>query len=92
MKKKRFSFAAIICVEILLGVWLAAAQNVEATIKISADLPNVRAGQRQTFETNGNKMVFFLKSVANADNLGARVTDFQLLDRQNHPVAVKKTA
>ena len=89
INKKRFSFAAAVCAEILLCVWLTAAQDLEANVKISAELPAiVQVSGRLLKQSKTNW--FFLKSVANADNLGARVTDFQLFDRQNRAVVVKK--
>ena len=89
INKKRFSFAAAICAEILLGAWLAAAQDLVANVKISAAAPNIAQVSGRLLKQSRVNW-FFLKSVANADKLGARITDFQLFNGENHAFAVKK--
>lgn len=89
INKKRFSQAALICAEILIAALLISAQNTEANIRIDSTSPNV-VEVKGIIPKQSNLNWFFLKSVANADNLGARISDFQLFDEQNRAVAVKK--
>lgn len=87
--KKRFSIAAAVCAEIIFCAFFTAAQSSEINIKINADAPFV-AHVSGKFFGKTDRNWFFLKTIANADNLGARVSNFQLFDEQKKPVAVKK--
>ena len=79
----------VICAEIIFSAWLLAAQNLELKVKVNQDAPSV-AQINGALPKPSAKNWFFLKSIANADNLGARISDFQLFDAQNRVVAVKK--
>lgn len=83
INKKRFllCFAAL-----LLFAGLAAAQDFEATIKVSSSGASVTGKLLKQCGENWS----FLKSVANAEKLGARVSDFELLDENNRAVSSKK--
>ncbi len=87
--KKRFSSAALICVEILIAALMVAAHDLEVNVKINPTTPEVIQISGKTSKPSKINW-FFLKTVANADNLGARILGFQLFDEQNHVVAVKK--
>ncbi len=91
INKKRFSHAALICAEILIASLLISAQRTEAKIGIHLTSPNV-VQIEGVISKQLNLNWFFLKSVANADNLGARILDFQLFDELDRAVAVKKLA
>lgn len=89
INKKRFSFAAAICAEILILVFIISAQDLETTLKINPSSPDVVHVSGKLLKQSRVNW-FFLKTVANADNLGARISDFQLFDQQNQVVAVKR--
>ncbi len=89
INKKRFSLAALICAEILISALLILAQDLEASIKINPATPNTaQVSGKMSKPSKANW--FFTKTVANADNLGARISDFQLFGEQNRAVIVKK--
>ncbi len=91
--KKRFSFAALIGAHILLSAIFSAAQNIEARIEII--LPATLKIEGRLTGENANQAAenwAFRRSVAGVENLGARVSNFALADRQNHSIAVKKLA
>ena len=89
INKKRFSYVALLCAEILFASLLISAQNLEANISIDLSSPNV-VRVKGTVSKRSDLNWFFLKSIANADNLAARIADFQLSDEQNRAVAVRK--
>ncbi len=91
--EKRFSAAAIILAEILLFALFASAQEIEATIRIQTPDSISVEGKliaETSFQTNLNWS--FLNSIAGAENLGARVSDFRLFDERRRAVSVKKLA
>lgn len=89
INKKRFSIAAVIFAEILLSALIITAQNLELKIKINAASPNL-AQISGKLPKSSDKNWFFLKSVANADNLGKRISHLELFDAQNQTVTAKK--
>lgn len=91
INKKRFSHAVLVCAEILISALLIPAQNFAANISIDSTSANV-VQVRGVTSKQSNLNWFFLKSVVNADNLGARILDFRLFDEQKRVVAVKKLA
>lgn len=91
INKKRFSHTALICAEILIASLLISAQNTTAKISIDSTSPNI-VQVKGVISKQSNLNWFFLKSVANADNLGARISDFQLFDERSRVVVVKKLA
>ena len=89
INKKRFSLAALICAEILILGLLILAQDLEANIKINPATPNTaQVSGKMSKPRKANW--FFIKTIVNADNLGARISDLQLFDEQNRAVIVKK--
>ena len=89
INKKRFSCAALICAEILLSARLMVAQDLEADIKINPNSPNIVQVSGRLLKKSPVNW-FFTKTAASADNLGARIFDFQLFDRAHRAAAVKK--
>ena len=89
--EKRFSAAAIIFVEILVSALACRSQDIEATFKVlSASTVRVE-GKLSNKNLNQSKRNWaFLRSIAGADNLGARISDFNLTDEQNRIVSFKK--
>ncbi|MDQ3748499.1 MAG: hypothetical protein M3367_05695 [Acidobacteriota bacterium] len=89
--KKRFSTAAIIFAEILIFSLISWSQEIEANIKaLSASTVRVE-GRFLSKSLNQSKRNWaFRRSIAGADNLGARVSDFNLTDEQGHAVSFKK--
>ncbi|MGI8786328.1 MAG: hypothetical protein ACR2HG_01020 [Pyrinomonadaceae bacterium] len=89
--KKRFSRAAIIFAEILICAFAVFSQDIEADVKITPD-SNARVEGKLLKETinqsNGNWS--FTQALAGAENLGARISDLSLSDKQNRTVSVKK--
>lgn len=90
INKKTFSPAVLLYAVILLAVRVIAAQDLEANITISAASPGIARVSGRLLKQS-NKNWFFTKTIANADGLGARISDFHLFDEQNrNAVAVKK--
>ena len=89
--KKRFSAAAIILAEILIFAFVTWSQDIEANIKVlSASTLRVEARILNENINQSKKNWAFLRSIAGADNLGARISDFSLADEQSRPVSFKK--
>jgi hypothetical protein len=90
---KRFSAACIVFAAVLLFETTAAAQTIEATIVISS---TAQASVRGVLiKENSNQTIknwSFLNSIAGAENLGARISEFNLSDDQNRAVSVRKLA
>ncbi len=89
INKQRFSFAALIFAEIILSALIIAAQNLQVNVKINPVAPSV-AQVSGKLPKPSDKNWFFLKAVANADNLGGRISNFELFDEQNRAIAAKK--
>lgn len=91
--KSRFSYAAIIIVEVLLSAVVFAAQDIEATFKVSLPATvEIRGKLTKENLNRAEKNWSFRQSVAGIENLGARVSEFGLFDAQNRPIAIKKLA
>lgn len=89
ISQKRFS-AWIIFTGVLL-LTLPVSARVEAVIRISS--PETARVEGRIFGENpiqSTKNWSFLNSIAGAENLGARVSDFKLFDEQGQSVSVKK--
>lgn len=88
---KRFSLALSIFAAILISVFTIAAQEIEAVITITSP-GDVTVEGKFIEESPHQKSVnwTFLGSVAGAENLGARVSDFSLTDQEGRAIAVKK--
>jgi hypothetical protein len=91
--KKRFSWLLMIFAAILIFNAIIAAQDFEATIKIASDgIAVVEAKINNKTRNLENKNWSFSQRIGSEENLGRRVSDFNLSDRQGKNVAVKKLA
>jgi len=89
--KKRFSAAAIIFAEILNFALVSWSQDIEVNLKVlSASTVRVEGRFLNENLTLSNRNWAFLRSIAGVDNLGARISDFNLTEKQGHPVSFKK--
>ncbi len=88
--QKSFS-TAIIIAEILLGAFIIKAQDFTAKIKITS-AANVRVeGKLINKKLNqSNKHWSFLQSIAGAENLDNRISDFSLIANQDENVFIKQ--
>ncbi len=83
----------ILCAEILLLVFGCSAQEIEVNIKkISSSPAIVRVEGRFLQEnlTQSNKNLAFASSVGNVENLGTRISDLNLTDKQGRAITFKK--
>jgi predicted metalloprotease with PDZ domain len=89
--KKRFSAALIVFAAITLFACVAPAQKIEAHIKITSSA-SVNVEGRFIKENTNQKIVnwSFTNSIAGVENLGARISEFNLSDENNQPVAFVK--
>ena len=84
---KRFSRVLLIFAEFFIFAAFCAAQNIEATIKIeSVSPPSARVEGRFLYE-NTNKNWAFLRSVAGIENLGERISDLILTDKNGKVIS-----
>lgn len=93
--KKRFSLAVIFCAEILLLALTLFAQDLEINIGVNSLSPadiQVDGKFLKKNPSSVNKNWSFVNSAAAAENLGERVSDLRLSDRQNKTVPTKKFA
>ncbi len=90
---KKFPFLMIFCAEILLSVFVCAGQDIEVNIKKNSNSPAiVRVEGRFLKEnlTQSNKNWTFASSVGNVENLGTRISDLNLTDKQGRAISFKK--
>lgn len=90
MMKKRFSRVLLICGVILQLFNNSAAQNIEANIKIESISPPVLRVEGRFLPKRADKNWTFLNSIAGVENLGARITDFALTNKDSRNISVKK--
>ncbi|MCA1639385.1 MAG: hypothetical protein LC768_13800 [Acidobacteria bacterium] len=93
MMEKKFSRTAIFCAEILLFVSISLAQDLELNIKIVPRSPQTARIEGKFLRENitqSDKAWSFIDSLAGAENLGERISDLNLIDKQNRAVALKK--
>ncbi|MDQ3712381.1 MAG: hypothetical protein M3388_09200 [Acidobacteriota bacterium] len=89
--KKRFSAAAMIFVEMLIFALVSWSQDIEANIKVLFGATVRIEGRFLNEKLNQSKRNWaFLRSITGANNLGARITDFYLTDKQGRTVFFKK--
>ncbi len=91
--EQRFSAAAIVLAEILLLTFFLSAQEIEVAIKIS--LPDSVSVEGKFIKENSNQSNLnwsFLNSIAGAENLAARIADFNLSGEKGRVVAFRKLA
>jgi len=90
--EKRFS-VWIVLAEILLLAFFSAAQEIDAAIKISPPDSVSVEGRFFWGSSNRSKVNWtFLNRIAGAENLAARISDFNLSDKQGRAVSFKKLA
>lgn len=70
---------------------ISAAQDIEATVKISSSAPAQIEGRlvKENLKQTGNNWTF-LNSIAGTENLGSRISNFTLSDEKSRPMTVKK--
>ena len=88
--EKKFS-TAIVFAAILLLTFAGRAQEIEAEIKILSSASASVTGRFIKENSNqSNKNWSFTNTVAGIENLGARISEFNLSDRRNRPISFKK--
>lgn len=91
--KKRFSTAAVIFAEILLGFFIVGAQDLEIKVEIkSASDARVEGKLISEKTKKAIKNWSFLQSLGGAENLGGRISAFNLIDNQEQNISVKQLA
>jgi hypothetical protein len=90
MKEKRFSRIPAIFVVIFIFAAAAFAQQIEANIKIESVSPPVVCVEGKFFGEYTKKNWGFLRSIAGIENLGERISDFTLTDKNGKTIATKK--
>jgi hypothetical protein len=75
---------------ILLFAALCSAQKIEATIKIESLSPPVARVEGKLLKESTNKNWTFLRSIAGVENLGERISDLTLKDKNGKTVSYKK--
>jgi predicted metalloprotease with PDZ domain len=91
----KFSISFIIFIEFLLFTSSFSAQQIEANIKINQDSPQIIGIEGRFLrenQTKSNKNWAFLNSFAGVENLGERVSDLNLKDKQGENISVRKFA
>ena len=89
--KKWFSAAQIVFAAITVFACAAAAQRIEANIKIT--LPASASVEGRLIKENSDQKIVnwsFANSIAGIENLGARISDFALSDENNQPIQFVK--
>ncbi len=90
--EKKFLLSAAIFLEILFLVCASSAQQIEANIKIKS-LPVAASVEGKFLKTNflqSAKNWSFTDSPAGAENLGARVSELNLIDKNGGAIVFKK--
>lgn len=90
--KKKFPHVSLIFLEVLLFVFASSAQEIEANIKIESSLLKVNVAGKFLKENflQSDKNWSFVGSAAGAENLGARISDLNLKDKNGGAIAFKK--
>jgi predicted metalloprotease with PDZ domain len=90
--KKKFSLFSIIFLEILLLVCASTAQEIEANIKINVSSTSAIVNGKLLKENIllSDKNWSFVRSVAGAENLGARISDLDLRSKNGVAINFKK--
>ena len=87
---RTLSFIIAVCVIILQLFYNSSAQNLQANIKLESIEPPILRVEGKFSETGTSKNWTFLNSYAGTQNLGERISDFSLVDKNGAKVAVKK--
>jgi hypothetical protein len=90
IKKKRFSRALPILAVILIFAAVCSAQEIEATIKIESVSPPVVRVDGRFLVRNNSKNWTFLRSIAGIENLGERISELKLEDKDGKEISYKK--
>jgi hypothetical protein len=89
--EKRFSAATLVFAKILLLAFVSAAQEIEAIVKIlPADSVRIEGKVSDKNSNQSYRNWSFTNSIAGIENLGARISEFNLSGEQNRPVLFKK--
>ncbi|HXH70077.1 MAG TPA: hypothetical protein VNI60_07095 [Pyrinomonadaceae bacterium] len=89
---KKFSLLSVIFLEVLLFVFAVSAQEIEANIKIKSS-PTIVSVEGKFLRENfvqSDKNWSFVNSLAGAENLGSRVSDLNLRNKNSDAIAFKK--
>jgi hypothetical protein len=90
MKEKRFSRIPTIFAVIFIYAAATFAQQIEANIKIESVSPPVARVEGKVFGEYAKKNWGFLRSIAGIENLGERISDFTLTDKNGKTISAKK--
>jgi len=90
IKEKRFSRALPVLAVILIFAALCSAQNLEANIKIESVSPPVVRVEGKLLKESSSKNWSFLRSIAGIENLGDRISEFTLKDKNGKEIPYKK--
>lgn len=90
IKKKRFSRGLPVLAVILIFAALCSAQKIEANLKIESISPPVLRVEGKLLQENTSKNWTFLRSLAGVENLGERISELQLKDKNGKEISYKK--
>ncbi|MGI8638979.1 MAG: hypothetical protein ACR2MG_03405 [Pyrinomonadaceae bacterium] len=91
--QKRFLVNLVICCSVLLFVSAVSAQQIEANIKVVSISPAVLRVEGKFLQENAaqpEKNWVFLRSFAGIENLGERISELNLTNKQGHAISFKK--
>ena len=83
-------FHIAVCAVILQLFYNSVAQNLEASVKIESVNPPVLRVEGKFLSERADKNWIFLRSIAGIENLGERISEFALTDKNGRAVSVKK--
>jgi len=90
MKDKRFSRVLAIFAAIFIFAAFASAQKIEANIKIESIAPPAARVEGRILQEDAGRNWAFLRSIAGVENLGERISDLTLKDKNGKIVSYKK--
>ncbi|HEY0429217.1 MAG TPA: hypothetical protein VGC76_15660 [Pyrinomonadaceae bacterium] len=90
MKDKRFSRLSLIFALIFIFAALCRAQQIEANIKIESSPASFARVEGRVLQKNIGKNWGFLRSIAGIENLGERISDLALTDKDGKTISYKK--
>jgi len=91
--EKKFLRLFALCLQIVFLAVTGSAQDFEANIKLAPDAPTTVQIKGKILSqkiSDSNKSWSFVRSAPNAENLGERIANFNLLNAQAQAVTVKK--
>ncbi|HMS39648.1 MAG TPA: hypothetical protein PKE69_05435 [Pyrinomonadaceae bacterium] len=90
-KLRRSFFLSFAAFAVILQLFYnSTAQSLEASIKIESFEPPILRVEGKFSNERTSKNWTFLNSIAGAENLGEKISDFVLIDKNGQTVAVKK--